>query len=136
MKRVCGRPQREITVYLENGDHINTKINATVRQIVEKYLTKPIPMYYGEDPTMIRARSVVFHNEESIKSFPGCNCSRRERLLKIWKLSDATLKKGEFPYNMRVQTEIMPSIYCPTSWRESHFITPSMCAVFDPFCLE
>lgn len=122
MKRVCGRPQREITVYLENGDHFNTKINATVPAIVKMYLEQPVPMYYGENPTMLRARSVVFHNEPCRKRTKSSEV--RERLTKIWNLTDATMRKCGYNFRTRVEYEVIPP-FRPVSWRESCAYFPS-----------
>lgn len=112
-----------ITVYLENGDHFSTGINASVPEIVEKYLDSPVPMYYGENPTRLRARSIVFHNEPYRKTFP--NGERRERLLKIWNLTNATMKKIGYHFRTRICCEVIPDNFRPISWRESCAYIPS-----------
>lgn len=122
-RKVIDYQARNITVYLENGDHFDTAIHAEVDQIVKMYLEKPVPMYYGEDPTMLRARSIVFHGEPYRKRFPDSDC--RERLMKIWNLTDATMKKAGYKFKTRVCCEIIPDRFNHESYRESYAYFPS-----------
>lgn len=114
--------QHIITVYLENGDHFHTGINATVPEIVKMYLEKPVPMYYGENPTMLRARSIVFHNEPYRKRTKSSEI--RERLTKIWNLKDATMQKFGYTFRTRVECEVIHP-FRPDSRRESWAYIPS-----------
>ena len=112
-----------ISVYLENGDRIDTAINATVPRIVEHYFTAPIVMDYGGKETKLRARSIVFHNEPNRKRFP--ESERRERLCKIWNVTDATMKRYDLQYRTRVQVEVTPDGFTPETYRESYAYLPS-----------
>ena len=113
-----------ISVYIENGDHIDTTINATVPEIVRYYFSAPIVMDYGGNETKLRARSIVFHNEPNRKPWPG-RTERRERLCKIWNVMDATMKRYDLQYRTRVQVEVAPDGFTPETYRESYAYLPS-----------
>lgn len=121
----CGikYPRRKISVYFENGDRIDTTFNGSVDEIVTSYFK--VPLYYGDSKGSkpIRARSIVFHDEPYRKTFP--DGERRERLLKIWNLTDATMEKRGYNFRTRVCCEVIPDNFRPVTWRESCAYFPS-----------
>ena len=110
-------PQREITVYLENGDYSNTTINGTVSEIVKNYFN--VPIYYSDSTGTkpVRARAIVFHNEPYRKRFPLGE--RRERLIRIWNLSDEYMKRNNLFHRNRVEVEIIPDNFSSYTYRDS-----------------
>ena len=110
-------PQREISVYLENGDRIDTTINGTVSEIVKNYFN--VPIYYSDSAGTkpVRARAIVFHNEPYRKPVP--RSERRERLIRIWNLSDEYMKRTGLHFRNRAEVEVIPDNFTPHVYRDS-----------------
>lgn len=116
-------PRRKISVYFDNGDRIDTTFNGSVDEIVTNYFNVPIYLHDSNGMKTVRARSIVFHNEPNRKILP--NSERRERLVKIWNLTDETMKKEGYTFRTRVSCEVTPDNFRPVTWRESYAYFPS-----------
>lgn len=111
-------PQREITVYLENDDSYDTTFNGSIPEIVTNYFN--VPFYYTDSTGTrpVRVRAIVFHNEPILKPFP--NSERRERLVKIWNLTDAEMKRDDLMFRTRVEVEVTSDDFKPASYPDTY----------------
>ena len=92
--------QHTIIVHYDNGDSIETKINATVPEIVDYYLDKKMSFSYGDGPeTMATARSIEFLNEPMVKPWKGAKIYRQ--LSRVYSISEKFKKKHDLFYKFR-----------------------------------
>lgn len=57
------KKQTEVTVFFDNGDHLNTQINGTRESINDYYLGKEFNLGNGENDIMARATLVLFDDD-------------------------------------------------------------------------
>ena len=110
-----GNPwEHYIIVHYDNGDSIETKINATVPEIVDYYLDKKQSFSYGDGPeTMATARSIEFLNEPMVRPWKGAKFYRQ--LSRVYSISEKYAKRhglcNKFRCTVRCFDDFMPTYF-------------------------
>ena len=98
---------KHIRVHYDNGDSIETKINATVPEIVRYYLDKKQSFSYGDGPeTMATARCVEFVG--GIMFYPHGFKSCHE-LTRVYSISDKFMKRHDLYNKFRCTVKVWDS---------------------------
>lgn len=98
---------KHIRVHYDNGDSIETKINATVPEIVSYYLDKKQSFSYGDGPeTMATARCVEFVG--GIMSYNKWT-NKSEELSRVYSISDRFMKRHDLYNKFRCTVKVWDS---------------------------
>ena len=108
---------KHIRVHYDNGDSIETKINATVPEIVSYYLDKKQSFSYGDGPeTMATARCVEFVG--GIMSYNKWT-NKSEELSMVYSISDKFMKRHDLSNKFRC-TEKCYDNFMPSYWKKDY----------------